>query len=67
MEAASLGRTSPEERRLCTGEIMEENSASIRSHATFSVAVITSLDCDRGELYYAIISNATHEAFVTTS
>ena len=56
MEAASLGRTSPEERRLCTGEIMDENSASIKSQATFTVAVVASLDCDRGELLSTTIS-----------
>ena len=56
MEAASLGCVSPEERRLCTGEIMEENSASIKSQATFTVAVVASLGCERGEHLSTTIS-----------
>ena len=41
---------------LCTGEIMEENSASIKSQVTLIIAVVASLDCERGELLSTTIS-----------
>ena len=36
--------------------IMEENSASIKSQATFTVAVVASLGCERGEHLSTTIS-----------